>query len=455
MPAPLFRIVAPRPLSVGSALFVLPLLSALFAATIPPARAHEGHEGHGAPTASKGAKAPRPPLAVGAAFDGSGRLWRVRVAPEQGGRLVVDHSDDLGAHFSAPVAVNAVPEPVAAEGELRPDILAALPDAPAGTAPPPAQVWVAWTSPLANVPYAGHVRFARSTDGGHSFSAPITVNDDTAPITHRFQTLSRGPDGRLYLAWIDKREGEAAKRQGQAYRGAAIYYAESRDDGATFGANARHAAHTCECCRIALANDPAAPAGSRPLALWRHVYADAQGKSIRDHGLAPLGGIADGTEPPKGSDDRWQVDACPHHGPALAVAGDGTRHLAWFNLVGAAPSLQYQALDRNGAPLAPPRRVGGELASHPALFVRGDAVWLAWKEFDGQATRVFAQHSTDGGRTWDTPRPLAESGGASDHPQLIGDRGRPYLSWNSQPEGYRLIALESPEPPAAPAPHRH
>ncbi|QEL65475.1 hypothetical protein OTERR_19990 [Oryzomicrobium terrae] len=447
-----------RPSPLTAVPRVATLLSALFAGAlaITPAQAHEGHDHGAAPVRSASpAKAARPPVAVGAVFDASGRLWRVRIAPEREGRLVVDHSDDRGAHFSNPVNVNAAPEPVAAEGELRPQIIVALPDGAQRQAGDAARVWVAWTSPLASVPYAGHVRFARSSDGGRHFDAPLTVNDDRAPITHRFQTLHRSPDGRLFLAWIDKREGEAAKRQGQAYRGAAIYYAESRDDGATFSTNARHAAHTCECCRIALADDPSAPAGlaaNRPLALWRHVYSDAQGKSLRDHGLAPLGGIADGAEPPRGSDDRWQVDACPHHGPALAVAGDGTRHLAWFNLVGATPALQYQARGRDGAPLFPPRKVGGDLAAHPALFVRDRQVWLAWKEFDGQTTRVFVEHSADGGRSWSAPRALATSDGASDHPQLIDDRGRPYLSWNTLQEGYRLVALEesSAATPTAP-----
>ena len=123
--------------------------------------------------------------------------------------------------------------------------------------------------------------------------------------------------------------------------------------------------------RIALANDPAAPAGSRPLALWRHVYADAQGKSIRDHGLAPLGGIADGAEPPKGSDDRWQVDACPHHGPALAVDEAGTRHATWFNVKDDEGRVFYGRIGVNTVEGQIP--VGGPRAAHADIAIAGGA----------------------------------------------------------------------------------
>ena len=51
------------------------------------------------------------------------------------------------------------------------------------------------------------VMFARSTDGGHTFSAPRRINDD--PVNHAkwhwFATLSVAPNGRIDAVWLDSR----------------------------------------------------------------------------------------------------------------------------------------------------------------------------------------------------------------------------------------------------------
>ncbi|MGE5466123.1 MAG: sialidase family protein [Ignavibacteria bacterium] len=362
----------------------------------------------------------RLPIAVGVAFDDAGRLWRARMLD---GMLVVDRSDDRGASFSTPRKVMQQPEPVAAEGELRPDI------AVVGK-----RVYVAWTSPLPT-PYAGHVRFARSLDGGNSFEAPITVNDNRDPITHRFQSLHVAADGRITLVWIDKREGEQAKRAGQAYRGAALYYAVSDDGGASFRPNARFAAHSCECCRIALASDT----DGKPVAFWRHVFADGS----RDHAIARVATLSDDAEAARATEERWQVNACPHHGPALAIAADGTRHGAWFNQLAGEPGLFYRAWSKDGRPLAPALRIGDAGAAHPAILAAGQRVLVAWKSFDGEKTVVDLIESSDAGRHWSAPRVIASAEGASDHPQLIAHRGEAWLSWAAETEGHRLIRLQA------------
>lgn len=372
----------------------------------------------GAAAAAAGAKAPRAPLATSVAFDGEGRLWRVRVAD---GRLVVDVSSDLGASFAAARPVTAAAEAVAADGELRPEIAFGK----------EGRVYVAWTSPLPT-PFAGHIRFARSTDGGRSFEPPLTVNDNREAITHRFQSMHVGADGRISLAWIDKRDLEAAKRAGKAYRGAAVYYAISSDDGASFRANARLAAHSCECCRIALAGD----SDGAPVALWRHVFADG----TRDHALLRLDAASD--DPARATAERWKINACPHHGPALAVAADGTRHGVWFNQFEDSPGLFYGAWSRNGQALGQAVRVGPQNAAHPVLLLLGQRLLLAWKAFDGEMTVVGVIQSDDGGRNWSAPRNLAAATGASDHPRLVAWRDRAYLSWAVEKEGYRLIPVD-------------
>ena len=68
-------------------------------------------------------------------------------------------------------------------------------------------------------------------------------------------------------------------------------------------------------------------------------------------------------------------------------------------------------------------------------------VWLAWKEFDGEVAVVNVMQSRDDGMTWSAVRAIARTKDASDHPLLIANGERVYLSWLTHKEGYRLIAL--------------
>lgn len=357
------------------------------------------------------------PLAVGAAVDDRGRLWLARV---EGGRVWVSHSED-GRLFSAPLPINLQAEAIAADGENRPKIAVAAD----GT------VHVTWTVALAK-PYTGHVRYSHSQDGGASFSAPITVNDDPAEVSHRFDALA--VDGaRVVIAWLDGRHRQQAKEKGQSYAGAALYYAESRDGGASFGPNRKFADHSCECCRVALIMHQGAP-----LALWRQIY----GENTRDFALARL---KPGQGVIRASDDDWRLDGCPHHGGALSADAAGGLHLAWFTQGSSRQGLFYRRGDGTTGDLVmtPPHKFGNDhaQAGHPAVLATGREVTLAWREFDGRQTIICTQRSTDRGEHWGPVQRVAATIGAADYPLLLARDGGPWLLWNTADEGLRLQPL--------------
>lgn len=356
----------------------------------------------------------RASTAATAAFDARGRLWLVTV---ENGHALLRRSDDLGKTFSAPARVNPEPERIAADGENRPKLAFGR----------HGEVYVSWTQSL-DVPYAGHVRFTYSHDSGKTFSAPVTINDDRAPISHRFDALIVDGAGRVHLLWLDRRDREAA---GSAYAGIALYHAVSADGGKTFGANRKLADHTCECCRIAIALD----AGGIPAIAWRQVY----GKNVRDHALLRLDGRS---APQRLSHEQWALDACPHHGPALAIGPDGVYHAAWFSGAQRRSGLFY-ARSADGVAFTAPLPFGDNdaQAGHPAVLSLGRAVFLAWKEFDGKNSLIRLKRSNDGGVTWSAPAALATTTAASDHPQLIAHGRRAWLGWNTAREGFRLIEV--------------
>ncbi len=354
----------------------------------------------------------RAPIAATAAFDGRGRLW---LATVDHGHILVRQSSDFGNTFSAPARVNPEPERIAADGENRPKLTFGRHN----------EVYVSWTQSL-DVPFAGHVRFAASHDGGKTFSPPITVNDDRTPISHRFDALIVDGKGRVHLVWLDKRDKE---KTGEAYAGIALYHAMSVDDGKTFSPNRKLADHSCECCRIAVALD----AGGVPVVVWRQVY----GKNVRDHAFMRLDGRSMSQ---RLSHEQWALDACPHHGPALAIGPDGVHHAAWYS--GAPKHLGlFYARAADGVTFGVPMPFGDNdaQAGHPAVLSLGRAVFLAWKEFDGRNSVIRLMRSNDGGTSWSPPTATAMTDGASDHPQLVAHGQRAWLGWNTTHEGFRLI----------------
>lgn len=400
------------------------LLLSLLTLALPAGAADHRHHHGGGPEGRSGCGPDNTALAcaqvASPAFLADGTLALTWAA---GGRVMVARSADRGATFQPALAVNGGRETVDTSGDSRPAIAA---DAKG-------RVFVAW-SVRKDAAYSGTLALARSLDGGASFQAPKAVASDLS--SQRFTVLRTDGRDRLYLAWIDKREASAAKKAGKAYRGAALAMAWSDDGAETFAFEGVAQSNSCECCRIALDFDPA----GRPLVLWRHVFEP----NIRDHALMVF---ADRDHPGairKVAEDNWRVDACPHHGPALAVAGDGSVHAAWYTAGTARKGVFYASAPGSDAAFAEPRPLGdpATTVSHPQVLALPGRLWMAWKEFDGETTSVRAQSSDDSGRTWSAPRAIARTRDSSDRPILVSDGQRAFLSWVTGAEGWRLLAVE-------------
>jgi hypothetical protein len=77
------------------------------------------------------------------------------------------------------------------------------------------------------------VMFARSTNGGRTWSAPVRVNDDISTTAWQwFGTMSVAPTGRIDVAWLDTRDNPGSINS-------SLYYSYSTNAGATWSPNAR------------------------------------------------------------------------------------------------------------------------------------------------------------------------------------------------------------------------
>ncbi len=354
-----------------------------------------------------------------AMFDDSGTLWVTWVEDSHA------RSEDRGSTFSPGVRVTQAPEPIDANGDARPKVAIGQ----------DGEVFVAWTR-TGTRPYTGDIRFARSMDGGRTFSAPRVINDDGLAIGHRFETLAVNALGDVFLVWIDKRDLDAAQAAKEEYAGAALYYSWSTDAGHTFTANTKIKDNICECCRIAVEFEE----GRWPVLMWRDVLEG----SIRDHRvlrflsrdeILPFGRVAV---------DNWQVEACPHHGPGLAIDSEGTYHAVWAT--GDSPrgpgSFYAQSPD-GGRTFSEPTPIGSpETLGHADVVALGRRVAVAWKQRSPEGrTAILIRSSVDGGLTWTEPAEVARTSGGSDHPLLLSDGRELFLSWHTTDEGFRLVPL--------------
>ncbi len=75
------------------------------------------------------------------------------------------------------------------------------------------------------------VMFARSTDGGQTWSSPVRVNDDPGTSAYQwFGTMSVAPNGRIDVIWLDTRNDPGGYDS-------ELYYSFSEDGGVTWSAN--------------------------------------------------------------------------------------------------------------------------------------------------------------------------------------------------------------------------
>jgi hypothetical protein len=247
--------------------------------------------------------------------------------------------------------------------------------------------------------------FARSRDGGETWSAAVRVTPDTGEVKPHGEASPRlvpGPGGRLAIVW--PRDVPVAGRKWPA---SAIRLARSLDGGRTWlppvtvngdttGAPVGHnfqgaawagdsglvAAWLDERSGLPLAHhhDAAATAGdptneadatvflaSSPdfgrtwtpnRAVWGGAcpccrIAMARG---RDGGVVAAwrghfpgnvrdvvtAAVAPGPEPPvRVHDDGWVYPGCPHNGPGLSLGADGARHVVWYTAANGKAGLYY------------------------------------------------------------------------------------------------------------------
>ena len=276
------------------------------------------------------------------------------------------------------------------------------------------------------------INTTRSVDGGNTFSAPQSLVQDGS--SQRFPSVLLKSDDSIFISWVDKRLVAAAKQKGTPRLGGSIAYSSSADGGKTFQAEKIANESACECCRIGASLDEKNQVAIVYRAIFSGGIRDQASQVINSKGAEPIRRVAD---------DDWKTDACPHHGPSIAVSGSGKFHVTWFTQGAKRAGVFYANSNNQGVSYSTPSKIGAEGAnvSRPYLFASANQVWLVWKEFDGRASSIYLKQSYDDGVTWSEARLLTKTVGYSDHPLLVGQGQTIFLSWLTRADGYQLIKV--------------
>jgi hypothetical protein len=354
------------------------------------------------------------------AFGSDGTLWLAWMA---GGQISVAHSKDAGRSFSTPVSVTKERLNLDWGPDARPKIAV---DAKGDV--------VLAFSIFRDKAFNGQVLTTRSVDGGESFAPPRPIT--SSKESQRFEAVGLDADGSVFAAWLDKRNRVPAQQAGKKYDGAGLFFASSKDGGATYSEAHLAADNTCECCRLGLAF--AGP--GRPVVAFRNIFDGG----VRDHAVVTFSDSATPGEVRRVSKDDWQIAACPHHGPSLAVSAAGTYHVTWYTGGKARKGLFYARSQDQGRTFSDPVPIGraDRNPTRPYVLATRRGTTIAWKEFDGEKTTVSVMTSHDDGQTWSKPIAVAATSDTSDHPLLVSDGQKTYLSWMTKADGYRIQPIE-------------
>ena len=217
----------------------------------------------------------------------------------------------------------------------------------------------------------GDVVLYRSTDGGTTWAAPTVINDVPAAAREGMHGLAANEAGVAAIAWLDLRE-----------KGTRVFVAVSRDHGATWSADtlayASPSGSVCECCHPSVAVAP----NGRIVVLFRNHREGARDMYVVESGD---GGATFGPAVKQGQ-GTWPLQACPMDGGGVAAA-DAATAAAWRR-----DDTVY--LSTSGAPANGGPEVKLGPGRDPAIARRGEVVDVAWTAADGVRLMQSARPSS-------------------------------------------------------------
>ncbi|HUK56389.1 MAG TPA: sialidase family protein [Nitrospiria bacterium] len=288
----------------------------------------------------------------------------------------------------------------------------------------------------------GHadIFFARSEDGGKTFTKNLLLNDDNGWAYHGNPSIGVSPEGNVYAAWSDDRNGEGD-----------IYFTVSHDRGRSFGRNLR----LNDDAGRSVQSHPTVGAGAGGLVVvaWEdfrngrsEIYLTRSidgGRTFEPNRRVVSG--ADGTvqvSPSIAVDPHGRVAVAwaqfrPQSGPVDPPDAAKGETLWWEKVRQGDADIDLAVSADGGAHFSPSSRVNDDRTDRPQAFPsvafdpRG-GIDLAWEDFrNGQADIYFAQIGPGQVGLRANEKVNDDAARARHyHPSLaVDEQGRAYLLW--------------------------
>lgn len=270
-------------------------------------------------------------------------------------------------------------------------------------------------------------RYTRSVDGGKTFEMARTLN-----------TEGQGyDDGELNEAHCFGTMGVAPNGDVHAYWIDTRHMKSAEDNGAIYGVVSRNEGKTfeaeklivqSEACPCCQLNVAFAPDGKALLTL-RSVGADGS-RNAAFKVSADRGKTFSASV--NVSDKKWKINACPLK--PLAVTSDSKGHIyaTWYAGEENPPGVFFAVSADKGQTFGKPLRLHDEakLSDHSNIIATNDgAVRVIWDAKVGADKRIYMRTSTDAGKTFGPVQELNIPAGAADYPVIAAAKGKTFLAW--------------------------
>lgn len=267
------------------------------------------------------------------------------------------------------------------------------------------------------------IAFARSEDGGATWSPPWHPHDDATETEHGFVSIVPRGQGRALALWLDGR-AFAGLEEAEAEAHAAMQLRAS-ELGPEAAASASLVVddRTCSCCQTS-----AVALGEEVLA----VYRDRTQDELRDISLARYAG-GKWSAPTLVHADGWHIEGCPVNGPTITARG-ATVAVAWYTEAKDQPQVLVAVSRDGGATFAAPVRVDlGHPQGRVDVALVGDHAFVSWQELSGNVVALRLRAIALASGTLETAHIVDEvaAGRASGFPQLAVHGAELVMAWTS------------------------
>lgn len=268
--------------------------------------------------------------------------------------------------------------------------------------------------------HASDATYARSIDGGRTWSKPELLNRDGLAAEHAFVSLLPIGKDTFTVAWLD---GRRTTEGGPMTLRAARFDQTNRVDEIEVDA------HTCDCCQT----DAARTRKGHVV-----VYRDRTEAEIRDISIVRYerGRYA---KPARVANDGWHMPGCPVNGPAVAARRDRVV-VAWPTGAGAAEGALRvrlaQSLD-GGRTFGEPVEVAPNAVGRVdvALLDGGDALVSFVAQHGSASTLQVAQFDGSLREVGRVDVSHFDAGRSTGFPRLAVDDAQALLVWTSSDGG--------------------